>query len=295
MDIIDIAIAKQLSGGGGTGSGLPSVTSADNMKALAVVNGQWAVGDAGYKVSSIPTEVIPEQTVQCVEGEYGYSDTALNYVTLDQSYTGKITFIYDGTTYANIEANVTPDDEAYWIIPNVENELFEFYYDSGWRFYAENEDTHTIKGIVGTDTIEVSDEFSEAVNSCVEVPTPQSELPSITGKGGAFLQVNAREEGVIWSNFNWTLQGSSTNPYIVKNDDLRIKRYFFNGELVSVRSTINQYNFGTPTANALLPVYSSNGLEIVFKIDGSGQANTVYDKNTTTTNTAGYGDVIVFY
>lgn len=43
MDIVDIAIAKKLAGGGGGGSSLPSVTSADAGKVLAVNgSGEWA-------------------------------------------------------------------------------------------------------------------------------------------------------------------------------------------------------------------------------------------------------------
>ena len=43
MDIIDIAIAKKLAGGGGSGSSLPSVTSSDAGKVLAVnASGEWA-------------------------------------------------------------------------------------------------------------------------------------------------------------------------------------------------------------------------------------------------------------
>ena len=58
MDIVDIAIAKKLAGGGGGGSSLPSVTSADAGKVLAVNgSGEWAAGEQGIYFMSEDNEV----------------------------------------------------------------------------------------------------------------------------------------------------------------------------------------------------------------------------------------------
>ena len=43
MDLFTLAMAKNLAGDQGGGSGLPAVTNADNGKVLKVVNGKWTV------------------------------------------------------------------------------------------------------------------------------------------------------------------------------------------------------------------------------------------------------------
>ena len=61
-EYVDEQISK---GGGGSGSGLPAVTSEDNGDILSVVDGAWAKGEPGYKAVTVDgTVIVPERTVE---------------------------------------------------------------------------------------------------------------------------------------------------------------------------------------------------------------------------------------
>ena len=74
MDIIDIAMAKKLAGGGGGGSSLPSVTSADEGKVLAVnASGEWAAtmpNDFIVRVDTNEGSFVSATTIYMADADY---------------------------------------------------------------------------------------------------------------------------------------------------------------------------------------------------------------------------------
>lgn len=96
-------------GGGGGGSSLPSVTSADNGKVLAVENGAWAASEQGKKFIVTLTPTSPDfsgtmdKTVAEINSAYEAGQEI--WFTL-ADYTAPCAVVVAGTVYPHFFANV---------------------------------------------------------------------------------------------------------------------------------------------------------------------------------------------
>lgn len=271
--------------------------------------GSGGSGNPGYHVETKNLgTLIPQQTVTTEEHEGVYG--ALVTVTIPEGMDAppeQVQVVFDGVTYLcpyddESRSFGAPIDQDTGLITDWSEYPFTIALGPDSPMMTQTGGSHTVEVDIVAPQLVVDPEFEEAVNQVVgegggSGGSDESELPSLSGKGGAFLQVNTREEGVQWTQFGWQQQTTqNNNPAIMNDDHLNIKRlYFYQNELVQLRSYIRQYGFGPLKANAILPVYSANGLEIVYLISTTGNASIIYDKNTTTGSTSAYGEVILFY
>lgn len=115
MDLIDIAIAKSMSGGGGGGSSLPSVTSADAGKVLAVNDsGEWAADNKLVQLKVDPDTFLTNLTVReiiqaFIDGAIVY--TSSGYINEnDPSECLGVTTFYGGVEYNGSKFELTNAD-----------------------------------------------------------------------------------------------------------------------------------------------------------------------------------------
>lgn len=106
MDAVTLAMIKAL---GGSGSSLPSVTSADNGKVLGVVDGEWAASEQGKKfiVTATPTSPDYSGTMDKTVAEINAAYEAGQEIWFTLSdYTAPCAVVVAGTVYPRFFANV---------------------------------------------------------------------------------------------------------------------------------------------------------------------------------------------
>ena len=157
---------KEAVSNGGGGSSLPSVTSADNMKALAVVNGQWAVGDAGYKVTTTQAVAIPEQTiVTAVDGKVAPFGEIVDY-NFDYA-PDTMTVVFNGTSYT--VPRIEPPFATNTIGEYGDYELSEYPFcllinitDGMYFLFTATAGSYTLSATAPVESLTVSDTFKQA-------------------------------------------------------------------------------------------------------------------------------------
>lgn len=250
--------------------------------------------------------LIPQQTVT-TEDQGGWNVASINIDIPEdlQSPPENLRIVLNGETY--ICPTVDGQWGAYWNpdtggIEDWSEYPFCVYLEGGASLITKDPGTYTVSAdMVGTQLV-ISPEFEEAVNSCVDIPepsTPESPLPDADGLIRNFLVTDSRGEGTIgwaamsWDQFSPSIGGNITTAY--RNRYLKIESYSFEGEVATLRINLSnkQIITGNIATQAILPIYSADGLEIVFKISIGGQSTVLYDKGTTATGKYGYGSVIV--
>ena len=178
------------SGGGdgsssGDGSCLPSVTSADDGKALIVDNGQWVVDhvDLGYSVS-YPISTIADEDIDMEAYDNGDDWDGIYYTYIpnyDEDWSeliglritidgGEPITIYNNNDYAEGTTTFGQYDDNGIPILTDGSVACQCYDNDGIVIYAADDHQSVVIEKISKE-IETSDEFQDAVNSAVNTPS----------------------------------------------------------------------------------------------------------------------------
>ena len=172
-DLWEIA---QSSGGGGSGSDLPAVTSADNGNLLGVVNGEWGKTEPPYTVEESLTTVAAQQTVTTEDvGGYNMAELQQGISSAEEGELFAVTF--DGTKYDVNAITYQQGDNVFCVLGEIDfdTEIVSFdnypflinaiIGDLSCAIFTESAGTHTVKIDSVKKTMMVSNGFVDAVNS----------------------------------------------------------------------------------------------------------------------------------
>ena len=161
---------------GGSGSGLPEVTSDDNGDVLTVVNGSWdkaapSGGDPGYVVTRSATHIVEEQTVTADGEDSAHAE--IEQALVPEEEPEHIVVTLDGVEYE--VDRVYDDDGGYYYYGDYDciSPPFTLYLvtqaqsEQGWQpgMSFASSGSHTIKAVMTEVDVTVTDDFKIGVEA----------------------------------------------------------------------------------------------------------------------------------